>query len=143
MMGRNATSLDGNFAIMDEADQLRILKQTMEEQSIDLKSSGCKPMDILNAVLDIKGGITKEKDPLESPSSEQKKSLPKRLQIAKKIYGAYRETMLSNNLLDFDDLIYLAREMISEHQEVRQQLHRRWKHILVVCCIVDEPFHTE
>ena len=129
MMGRNATFLDGGFAIMDQADQLRIMKECLAVASIDLKDSAVKPMLVLNALSDVKSKIFKGEDPFRK---DPKKKIPKQVEIAQKIYGIYRENMLSNNLLDFDDLIYLSRELLMEHQEVRQQLHRRWTHILVV-----------
>lgn len=128
-MGRNATFLDGSFAIMDQADQLRIMKECLAMASIDLKDSEVKPMLVLNALSDVKSKIFKGEDPFRK---DPKKKIPKQVEIAQKIYGIYRENMLSNNLLDFDDLIYLSRELLMEHQEVRQQLHRRWTHILVV-----------
>lgn len=116
---------------MDQSDQLRILKQTLADESIDLKDAGinCKPMDVLKAVNDIKSAIVRGEDPFISGTT--KKPIPKKMEIAQKIYRHYRLTMLSNNLLDFDDLIYLAREMLMVNQEVRQQLHRRWTHVLV------------
>lgn len=130
MVGRNATLLDGRFAIMDQSDQLRIMKDCLAAAQIDLKDSGgIKPLVILNALGQLRHAINKGEDPFQT-SSKQKK-MPKQMEIAKKIYGLYRESMFANNLLDFDDLIYLSRELLMEHQEIRQQLHRRWTHILV------------
>lgn len=130
MLGRgNATLLDGGFAIMDQSDQLRIMKECLKLASIDLKDLGVKPMDVLNALSDVKAKINKGEDPFQADPKKKKK--PKQVEIAQKIYGIYRESMLSNNLLDFDDLIYLSRELLMENQDVRQQLHRRWTHILV------------
>ena len=131
MMGRgNATFLDGSFAIMDQSDQLRIMKECLTMANIDLKESGVKPLLVLTALSDVKSRIVKGEDPFRADPKKKKK--PKHVEIALKIYGIYRENMLSNNLLDFDDLIYLSRELLMENPEVRQQLHRRWTHILVV-----------
>lgn len=132
MVGRNATLLDGGFAIMDQSDQLRIMKECLVAASIDIKSLDTKPLLVLNALSDLKASIVKGEDPFKAGNQQTKKKLPKHVQIAMDIYGLYRETMLSNNLLDFDDLIYMARELLMENPDVRQQLHRRWTHILVV-----------
>lgn len=130
MVGRNATLLDGRFAIMDQSDQLRIMKECLAAANIDLKDAGgIKPLVVLNALSQLKDSINKGEDPFQTDSKQKK--IPKQVEIAKKIYGIYRESMLSNNLLDFDDLIYLTRELLMENQEIRQQLHRRWTHILV------------
>ena len=132
MMGRNATMLDGSFAIMDQSDQLRIMKECLKLANLDLKDAGgVKPILVLNALSDIKAKIVAGEDPFETDANKKKKKPPAHVEYAQKIYGTYRENMLSNNLLDFDDLIYLTRELLMEHQEVRQQLHRRWTHILV------------
>ena len=129
MQGRNATFLDGSFAIMDPDDQLRIMKECLVTASIDLKDSDVKPKEVLIVLSKIKSEIFNGHDPRENP---KKMKHQKHVEIALKIYGSFRENMLSNNLLDFDDLIYLSRELLVEHQEVRQQLHRKWTHILVV-----------
>ena len=34
-------------------------------------------------------------------------------------------------LLDFDDLIYTARDLLAGHEQVRQALARRFRHVLV------------
>jgi DNA helicase II / ATP-dependent DNA helicase PcrA len=124
---RNTTLLDGSFSIMDQTDQLRIMKECLSDLNIDIIKDykGVKPMMVLNALGDIKQstlfGGEKPKGPI-----------PHHIQIAQKIYGPYREKLLTNNLLDFDDLIYLTRELLMVNPVVRQQIHRRWTHILVV-----------
>ncbi|CAB9520304.1 helicase PcrA [Seminavis robusta] len=128
--GGNVTTLDGNFAIMDQSDQLKIMKECLADLKIDpLKAKDVKPLLILNALADIKkwavtgGGGEDERN--------NKKPVPVHRKIAQKIYSHYRGKMLSNNLLDFDDLIYLTRELLMTNQGVRQAIHRRWTHVLV------------
>jgi superfamily I DNA/RNA helicase len=126
---RNATLLDGSFTIMDQTDQLRIMKECLVDLSIDITkfSGGVKPLNILNALGDMKQSTL-----MGGEESKPKKPVPAHQQVAMKIFGLYREKMLTNNLLDFDDLIYLTRELLMVNQVVRQQIHRRWTHILVV-----------
>jgi DNA helicase-2/ATP-dependent DNA helicase PcrA len=123
----NAANLDGGFAILDQADQLRILKECLNEQEIDLKISGIKPMIILSAISTIKEDFAMGK----VKSNVKGKPVPKSVKIAEQIYGNYRRKLFANNAVDFDDLIFLSREMLMGHQELRLQLHRRWPHILV------------
>jgi DNA helicase-2/ATP-dependent DNA helicase PcrA len=125
----NVTNLDGGFAILDQGDQLRILKQCFDDADIDLKKSGLKPQQILSAISNIKEELAKGNDPFKS--KEKGKPIPKTMKVAGQIFGSYRQKLFSNNALDFDDLIFLARELLMEHEELRTNLHRRWPHVLV------------
>ncbi len=44
---------------------------------------------------------------------------------------AYQTTLLSNNAVDFDDLLVLTRKLLSENDEVREHYQKRFKYILV------------
>lgn len=122
-------NLDGSFVILDQSDQLRILKECFDDKEIDLKKSGIKPLVILNAIGSIKESLSQGIDPFQS--NDRKKSIPKSMRVAKDVYRSYREKLFSNNAVDFDDLIYLTREMLQENKELRQRLHARWGHVLV------------
>ena len=53
----NITNLDGGFSIVDQSDQLRIVKKCLEDSKIDIKSYGLKPLNVINAI----GRIKEEK----------------------------------------------------------------------------------
>jgi DNA helicase-2/ATP-dependent DNA helicase PcrA len=122
-------NLDGSFAIADQSDQLRILKEALEAAEIDLKKSAVKPQQILMSIGQIKEALSQGQDPFKS--GEKGKPIPKTLRIAKEIYGLYREKLLTNNAVDFDDLIFMTRELLMEHRDLRERLHERWPHVLV------------
>jgi DNA helicase-2/ATP-dependent DNA helicase PcrA len=126
---QNVTFLDGNFAIVDSGEQLRILKESLTEVDVDLKDFDLKPFAVLNAISDIKSKIAAGDDPFQARAD--RKPLPKALKVAVKVYPLYREKLLATNCIDFDDLIYMAREVLMEHEEVKERLQRRWTHILV------------
>jgi DNA helicase-2/ATP-dependent DNA helicase PcrA len=126
---RNVTFLDGNFAIVDSGEQLRILKECLTEVDVDLKDFDLKPFAVLNAISGIKTKIAEGDDPFQARAD--RKPLPKALKVAVKVYPLYREKLLATNRIDFDDLIYMAREVLMEHEEVKERLQRRWTHILV------------
>ena len=133
--GRNrdlSVNLDSNFAILDAGDQLRVLKECLDEAEIDLKNSAVKPLQILSAIGTIKEAKTQGKDPfLQVDEQGKKMPIPKPLQYARNVYGSYREKLLTNNALDFDDLIFLTRESLIFYPKLREVLHRRWPHVLV------------
>lgn len=122
-------NLDGSFAILDQGDQLRILKECLDEAEIDLKKSGIKPLVILNAIGQIKESFSQGIDPFQT--KDNRKPVPKRMRLAKDVYGLYRAKLFTNNAVDFDDLIFLTRELLTEDKELRQRLHKRWAHVLV------------
>ena len=122
-------TLDGSFAIFDESDQLRLVKECLDEAEIDIKKSGIKPLQVLNAIGQIKEKLSQGNDPFTDDSNKKMVSKPEK--IAKTVYASYREKLFSSNALDFDDLIYMTRELLMEDQELRERLHMRWPHVLV------------
>ena len=143
--GSNANIIDGSFAIVDQSEQMRIVKEILKEKGINLKGSGGKadirPITVLNAVCAIKsadmveavqmrgrsGVVTED---MEDDNGIEKMSKKVR-NIASEIYPQYRQALLTSNSLDFDDLILLTRELLIVNNDVRENLHRRWNHILV------------
>lgn len=143
--GSNANIIDGSFAIVDQSEQMRIVKEILKEKGINLKGSGGKadirPITVLNAVCAIKsadmvgavqmrgrsGAMTED---MEDENGIEKMSKKVR-NIASEIYPQYRQALMTSNSLDFDDLILLTRELLIVNNEVRENLHRRWNHILV------------
>lgn len=46
-------------------------------------------------------------------------------------YRRYQQSLQRANALDFDDLILLTHQLLSEHHDVLEEYQQRWKHILV------------
>ena len=143
----NSTStsltLDGTFTIIDQSDQLRLIKECLDECKISLKSGNnngndIRPITIVNAVGQIKsihilsqtGQLTSSKNS-NNNSQEYEKMTSKVRKIAEEVYPLYRKKLLFQNALDFDDLILLSRELLMVNPTVRQNLNKRWSHILV------------
>ena len=137
-------TLDGSFNILDQSDQLRLLKEVLEKHNIQLKSASgssgggnndIRPITVLNAIslfntyeatkLTSPGGNKKEEEELASKMSK------KVARIAAEIRVSFQKAKYKQNSVDFDDLILLARELLLRHPEVREVLHRRWRHLLV------------
>jgi UvrD/REP helicase N-terminal domain len=130
--------LDGNFNICDQSEQVRIIKEILDEYNIDLKPLDLKPLQVHSAVCRIKALLaTGTQDPFATHDAITGK--PKPISpvghIAQKMYYPYRERLLSTNCIDFDDLILLAREMLLVHEPIRAALQRRWQHGAFLCKI--------
>ncbi|GKY97318.1 hypothetical protein MPSEU_000690200 [Mayamaea pseudoterrestris] len=121
-------NIDGSFAVIDEAGQLRILKDALNVTGIDLEAHKLKPKPLLTAIADCRAKLSEGQNPFVT---EERKPLPKVLQIAQQVLPVYREKLIGHNCLDFDDLIYFTKELLEEHRDVRERLHRFWPHILV------------
>ena len=59
------------------------------------------------------------------------------------VLDRFREVKRSSALLDFDDLIFAARDLLREHAEVREALARRYPYILVDEFQDTDPMQTE
>ena len=128
MMGvANVTNLDGSFAIIDQGDQLRLVKECAAELGIDLRSQDVKPQTMLNALAKIKSRLAMGQD----PSNSGRKVPSKTMKVGAKVYPLYRQKLLTRNALDFDDLIHMTRELLTVHDDIRDHLRRRWQHVLV------------
>lgn len=116
----NETVLDGGFAVVDQGEQIRIVKEILERPDSPPKGKDVKPFAVLNQIAKLRSDTSRDK--------KRESDLEK---VAKFVRPFYRQSLLSSNSLDFDDLIYLTHELLRENQEVRDRLNRRWSHVLV------------
>lgn len=131
-------TLDGSFNIIDQTDQLRLLKDICQKLNIELKSptpssmgggSEIRPITVLNAISQLN---TKEATKGISRGEDDEDKIGRRVRkIALEVRLPYQRAKYSQNSVDFDDLILLTRELLLHHPEVREILHRRWRHVLV------------
>ncbi|KAL7536087.1 hypothetical protein ACHAXR_006911 [Thalassiosira sp. AJA248-18] len=137
-------TLDGSFNILDQSDQLRLLKEVLQKHNIQLKSpasssggrnNDIRPITVLNAIsllntndarkITSQGGNGKEEDDISNKMSKKVQAIATEIQIP------FQKAKYTQNSIDFDDLILLTRELLLRHPGVREVLHRRWRHILV------------
>ncbi|AUT75726.1 ATP-dependent endonuclease [Paraburkholderia hospita] len=62
---------------------------------------------------------------------------------ARQILARYREYKRTAALLDFDDLIFAARDLLRDHDPVRRALGERYRHVLVDEFQDTDPLQTE
>lgn len=70
------------------------------------------------------------KDPLQQ-DNRNKKPISKAIEVAAKVFSSYREQLLATNHIDFDDILHLTKELLLQHDDVRQRLQQYWTHILI------------
>jgi DNA helicase-2/ATP-dependent DNA helicase PcrA len=109
-----------NFVILDEDDQLSLIKRIFKEQNISDKLY--RPTSVLNA-------ISTAKNNLILPDEFQANSY--RDEIIRRVYQRYQAMLVANNGVDFDDLLLYTWRLLKEQRVVREKYSRRYEHILV------------
>src|SRR5437899_188087 len=115
--------LKPDFTILDQDDQIRLLKQLLQAENIDEKRW---PARVLAGLLDSwkNRGLTPE----QVPSGEAASFASGR---GKKLYAAYQERLKVLNAADFGDLLLECIRLFREQSEVLRQYQARFRYILV------------
>jgi len=115
--------LKPDFTILDQDDQIRLLKQVLEAENIDEKRW---PARVLAGLLDSwkNRGLTSE----QVPAGEAASFAGGR---GKKLYAAYQERLKVLNAADFGDLLLECIRLFREQSEVLRQYQARFRYILV------------
>ena len=118
----NAVGLKSNFSIIDQDDQVRLIKNICKAENVDIKK--ISPKYIL-AVIDKwknKGFypqdvILKKKDPLEKNFLS--------------IYKIYQQKLIDLNSSDFSDLILHIVKIFEKYNDISELYSKKFKYILV------------
>ena len=106
---------DLNFGILDDADQLSVIKTVMEDLNLDPKRQS--PKYFLSQ-------ISNAKNELKTPSD-----LNKEFEDVIRVYEKYQQTLFKNNRVDFDDLLMLTVHLFEKHPEVLSFYQNKFQYI--------------
>ena len=113
--------LPDGFTILDSDDQLRLVKRTLRELGLDEQRWPARQAQWF---------INSQKDEgLRAAHMEPGGDLF--LQTMQKIYTTYEEACARGGLVDFNELLLRALELIRDNDELRGHYQRRFRHILV------------
>ena len=117
-----AVGLNSNFSIIDQDDQIRLIKNICKVENIDIKK--ISPNFILAVINKWKNKgwhpedvILKKKDILEKGFL--------------KIYNIYQSKLLDLNTCDFGDLILHCVKIFEKHKDIAELYSKNFKYILV------------
>jgi DNA helicase-2/ATP-dependent DNA helicase PcrA len=115
--------LKPDFTILDQDDQIRLMKRLLEAENIDEKRW---PARVLAGLIDSwkNRGLT----PDQVPAGESASFASGR---GKKLYAAYQERLKVLNAADFGDLLLECIRLFREQSEVLRQYQGRFRYILV------------
>ena len=111
---------NSNFVIYDADDQISIVKQALKEVQIDDKKY--RPSGV-------HASISRAKNELILPDNFPVNTYHD--EVVKRVYHHYQNLLLSNNALDFDDLLLWTAFLLEGYPEVREKYSRRYEHVLV------------
>ena len=111
---------DSNYVIFDADDQLRVVKQALEDLGLDGESNN--PRSIHASISTAKNELLFVEDlPVQTYGDE----------VVKRVYERYQQTLLASNAVDFDDLLLWTVYLLDEQPAIRERYARRYEHILV------------
>lgn len=114
--------VDPGFSIHDQNDRLRTLKSVLEQ--LQWSDSSLTPEKIETL-------ISRAKNDLIGPETWRKRAHDSRSTMLAKVYQAYEDRLKAVSAVDFDDLLVHTVAVLKEHRDVRAELDRRYRYMLV------------
>ena len=111
-MGIEAIGYKKDFEIIDDEDALKVINEIYKTENIDRKYFS--PKAALNII-----GNYKIKDNY------------KLFALQEKIYNSYQKYLKEHNLVDFEDLLVLTKEVLLKDQKYLKHLQDKYQYILV------------
>ena len=118
----SAVNLSSNFTIIDQDDQVRLIKNICKAENIDIKK--ISPQFVLSLINQWKNKGLLPKDVVT------KKELPLEKAILN-VYKFYQERLQILNSCDFGDLILLCVNIFENHKDILDLYLNNFKYILV------------
>lgn len=111
-----------NFSIYSTADQVRLIKDLMQQVDIDGRKFDAER--VLYAISDAKNRLV-------PPEKFSVKYHDDYEYLAAEIYPRYQKALKAYNAVDFDDLIMLVARLLQEQPKILDKYRARFAHILV------------
>jgi len=111
-----------NFTIYDQADQVRLTKDCLEELERDPKRFVPRG---------IHAQISNAKNQLVSPDEYASRVASFYDQTVADVYKLYQTKMHNSNAVDFDDMLYLTVEVLERFPEAREKWQKAFRYVLV------------
>ena len=114
--------IDRDFTIYDQADRLRAVKQVMNQ--LDFANISVSPEKV-------EGAISRAKNELLTPEAYARRGGDHVAAVTSKVYGLYQNRLRESSAVDFDDLLVHLVTILKSHPDVRSDLDRRFRYVLV------------
>ena len=114
--------LNSKFTIYDEDDQLKLIKQSMQEIGLDPKQY--TPRAIQNKIKFAKSQLLTPGDYIAFTANYFE-------EIAQRVYEQYQNLLNQTQSLDFDDLLMKVVQLFDQHEDILSKYRSRYIHLLV------------
>jgi DNA helicase-2/ATP-dependent DNA helicase PcrA len=121
-----AVGLQPNFTILDTADQAQIIKGILTDLGSDPRHF--KPGRILHRIGQAKYNLQSPEAFAIAAEDRRGDQLDR---LVARVYPAYEKMLLGANAVDFDDLLMHVCRLLSENEEIRAELDRRYRYVMV------------
>ncbi len=111
-----------SFAVYDTSDQLTLVRRCMRE--LQVSDEAFPPRSILSR-------ISNAKNELMGPAEYEKHNFDFFGARVAEIYRLYQKRLKEFDAMDFDDLIGNYVQLLEKHEDVRDELHERFQHLLI------------
>jgi len=111
-----------SFVVYDTSDQLTLIRRSMRE--LNVNDEAFPPRSILNR-------ISSAKNELIGPVEYEKTNLDFFGARVAEVYRIYQKRLREFDAMDFDDLIGKYVELLGQNEDVRDELHDRFRHLLI------------
>jgi DNA helicase-2/ATP-dependent DNA helicase PcrA len=111
-----------NFTIYDQADQIRLVKNILEEEGFDPKRFVPRG---------IHAQISRAKNQLVGPDEYRRRVASFYDQTVADVFERYQKRLHASNAMDFDDLLFLTVEILERFPEARERWQKAFRYILV------------
>jgi len=115
-----------NFAILDQDDAVSVLNTCMKELGYVRKDFPKKEV-IASLISSAANRMLSVQEYLDSSSKALEASPSDIVRIAQR----YQERKLTENMMDFDDMLVNGLRLLKEHEEVRNIYQQKFRHVLV------------
>lgn len=114
--------IPADYVIMDDEDQMNLVKQSMEQLQLDPKRF--PPRSVLSA-------ISRAKSQLLGPDALAAKADGYYDEVVHRVFAAYQASLARSHGVDFDDLLGKVVELFRRVPEVRDRWQERFIHFMV------------
>ncbi len=114
--------IDPGFSIYDQSDRRRAIKDIMDQVGWDVP--GWTPERV-------ESSISRAKNDLIQPATWRKRAADRKDALLAQVYEAYEARLRDASAVDFDDLLVHMVAILKEHKDVRAELDRRFRYVLV------------
>ena len=119
---------DNNFSILDSEDSRQLLNTCIAETGIDGKGDKFPRADVIG---DMIGFSVNTETPLSEIVGLRYPFFSNRTEEIDAVAVRYRKRKKELNVMDFDDLLFLWRELLLRFDDIRDMYAERFLHVLV------------